>query len=195
MTHYISPYVKPEVKRPVVDSYYNTNPYMFTQTASKQYTKIGITSEEQRLLSRKILRICEGLVYVMNNWTECRVQLELDGHETIKELKISSISVFKNLLDEYIQKLLLEPLNLVLDAKKFKCVELMEILMGNPYLLGFETRVIFFKMAAFAFSGDFNRTINFLIQLMRKKHSSIPDQAISKQSKQKVKIDRSNFLD
>lgn len=90
---------------------------------------------------------------------------------------------------------MLEPLNFVLDNKKAKTLKLMEICMRNQYLLSFDTRVNFYKMASFAFSGDFNRTVNFLIQQLKRKFSNIPDQAISKQSKQKVKIDRMNFLE
>lgn len=192
MGHYISPYIKPDVKKESSPTNYSTNPYSYTQALSKPSTKIGVTSEEQRLLSKKVIRILEALTYILRNWKEIRVHFD-----TIDKDKIipKPGELYKNLLDEYVQKLLLEPLNLVLENKKHKCEELMENLVGNPYLLSFETRVLFFKTAAFAFSGEFHRTVHFLVQHLKRKHSNLPDQAIPKQSKDKVKIDRKNLLE
>jgi len=62
-------------------------------------------------------------------------------------------------------------------------------------LLGFETRVFFFKTAAFAYTGEFHRTVHFLIQHLRRKYPGVQDQAIGKQSKEKVRIDRKNILE
>lgn len=192
MNHYISPYIKPDVKKESSPTYYNTNPYSYTQTLNKPSTKIGVNSEEQRLLSKKVIRILEALTYILRNWKEIRIHFD-----TIDKDKIipKPGELYKNLLDEYVQKLLLEPLNLVLENKKHKCEELMENLIGNPYLLSFETRVLFFKTAAFAFSGEFHRTVHFLVQHLKRKHANLPDQAVPKQSKDKVKIDRKNLLE
>lgn len=68
-------------------------------------------------------------------------------------------------------------------------------MLRNPDLLNFETRVFFFKTAAFAYSGDFNRTVHFLIQHLRKKYPTIPEQSISKQSRQKLKVIRKSLIE
>jgi E3 ubiquitin-protein ligase TRIP12 len=103
--------------------------------------------------------------------------------------------LYGHLLDQYIQKLLLEPLNLVLETKKNKCYDLVKIFMNNPYLINFDTRVLFFKTAAFAYSGDFNRTVYFLLQHLKRKYPNIPEQSVSKQSRQKQKVIRENLLE
>lgn len=195
MLNYLSPYIKSDEVKQTSQGYFATNPYTYNQFANKGTTKIGISTEEQRLLSKKIVKLWEGILYVMKNWTEWRIQLELQNYESISEINFNNFNLFKCLIEESVSKMMLEPLNFILDNKKAKTLELMEILIRNQYLLSFETRVNFYKMASFAFSGDFNRTVNFLVQQLRKKFSNIPDQAISKQSKQKMKIDRKNFLE
>ena len=195
MINYLSPYIRSDDVKPAPQGYYYSNPYSYNQYAPKGTSKIGISSDEQRLLSKKIVRISEGIQFVMKNWNELRIQLELQNYESISDIKFNNPTLFKYLIDESVQKLMLEPLNFVLEHKKAKTLELMETLIKNQSLLSFETRVNFYKIASFAFSGDFNRTVNFLVQLLRKKYSNIPDQAISKQSKQKMKIDRKNFLE
>lgn len=80
-------------------------------------------------------------MYILEQWDE----LKLGTDFVDKDLGIPKPdSIFKNFLDEYVQKILMEPLNLVLQTKKNKIDELFDTFMKNPYLLGFETRALFF---------------------------------------------------
>uniref|UniRef100_A0A7S3NSU1 HECT domain-containing protein n=2 Tax=Euplotes crassus TaxID=5936 RepID=A0A7S3NSU1_EUPCR len=191
MEKYISPYLRPDSK-PKVTGNQNYNPYSYVPAVqNKQPTKIGISATEQRLISKKSRKICEALVYILDQWKEIKTYSDFID----KDLNVPKPQeIFKNLLDEYVQKILMEPLNLILDTKKHKLLELFDTFMKNPYLLGFETRALFFKIAAFAHYGEFHRSIHFLVQYLRKKHSNIPDSALHKHSKEKVKIDRKTLL-
>lgn len=193
MKRFISPFIKPDVKKEINPMYYNPNQYTYNQQQpNKTPVKIGESATEQRLISKKALKISEAISYVLKYWYEIKLNFNfLDKEKIVAKPE----ELFKHLLDQYVQKLLLEPLNLVLEYKKHKCYELMEILMGNPNLLNFETRVFFFKSATFAYSGEFNRTVNCLVQHLRKKYNTIPDHAIPKQSKEKVRIDRKKLLE
>lgn len=194
MKRFISPYVQPDVKiKDINTGYSSKNPYSWNPPQPAQpKSKIGVSTEEQRMMSKKATRICEAVVYVLKQWSELKLHFDFVNKDKIIA---RPEELFKNLLDEYIQKLLLEPLNLVLEHKKHKCNELIDIFTRNPYLLSFETRVFFFKTVTFAYSGEFHRTVHFLIQHLRKKNSSIADQAIAKQSKEKVRIDRKRLLE
>jgi hypothetical protein len=200
-SNYSMSFVKEEDLQPTKDPV-NINPYSYNQSLAKPSNKIGIKSEEQQLLNQQIVKLIEILMFTIDHWTELRIQNLIEGCEIDKNFTFNGQDqtgqkgnyLFDNLLDEYIQKLLLEPLNLVLENKKNRCEQLMNMIMGNPYLVKFDTRVFFYKTSAFAFSGDFNRTIYFLVQNLRKQ-TNIPDAALSKQSKQKVKINRTKLLE
>ena len=188
---YISPYVKPDVKKSDLTQNYSTyayNPPVVTTNPSK----IGVSNSEQRLISKKVIKICEALVYILKQWEELQLHFEfIDKNLVVPKPE----ELFKNILDEYVQKILLEPLNLILESKKHKSSELLKMFTNNPYLLGFETRVLFFKTAAFAYYGEFHRSIHFLVQHLRRKHNAtIPDSAIPEQSKEKMRIDRKTLL-
>ena len=191
MEKYISPYIRPDAK-PKSAQNQNTNPYSYVPPVqNKEPVKIGISAKEQRLISKKSRKICEALVYILDQWEELKQNSDfVDDKLDVPK----SEGIFKNLLDEYLQKILMEPLNLILDIKKHKLVELFDTFMRNPYLLGFETRALFFKTAAFAHYGEFHRSVHFLVQYLRKKHPNIPDSALHKHSKEKIKVDRKTLL-
>ena len=208
MKKYLSPYVLPLIKFNQNNVY--NNPYSYNQNTYQQTIKIGESIEGQRLSWKKILRIFEGITYILSNWDEFRIQCIMQGVDLRQDLSMYSSNglqirpefLFKNLLEEHIHKMLLGLCqNFYVEtipgqeSKKDKYNELAEIFMGNTNLLNFETRLFFFKTAAFALSGDFNRTIHFMIQQLRKKYPKIPDQNVSKQSKQNVKINRKTLLD
>ena len=208
MSKYLSPYVLPLTKTNQNNSY--NNPYSYNQNTYQQTIKIGESLEGQRLSWKKILSVFEGITYILSNWDEFRIQCLMQGVDLRQDLSMYSSNglqirpefLFKNLLEEHIHKMLLGlwqnfyiETNPGQESKKDKYNELAEIFMGNTNLLNFETRVFFFKTAAFALSGDFNRTIHFMIQQLRKKYPKIPDQNVSKQSKQNVKINRKTLLD
>lgn len=193
MKSYISPYIHPDIKK---DTALSQNPYQYNYTynagVNKTSSKIGVGPEEQRLISKKAVRILEALTFVIDNWGETKNYFPWVENKIIME---KPGDLYKHLLDDYVQKILFEPLNFILDHKKHKTYELMQMLMGNQYLLSFETRVFFLKTAAFAYSGEFHRTVHFLIQHLRKKYSGVQDQSVSRQSKEKVRIDRKNILE
>jgi E3 ubiquitin-protein ligase TRIP12 len=193
MKCYISPFIHPDVKK---ESSLSQNPYQYNYSynagVNKASSKIGIGPEEQRLISKKAVRVLEALTFVITNWSEIRHHFPWLERKTIM---LKPDELYKHLLDEYVQKILFEPLNFILDHKKHKTFELMQMLKGNQYLLSFETRVFFLKTAAFSYSGEFHRTVHFLIQHLRKKYTGVQDQSISKQSKEKVRIDRKNILE
>lgn len=188
---FTSPYIKPEAKKdPNALAY--TNPYSYNNQFSKSKSKIGVSAEEQRLVSKKVIKMSEAINYALKYWYEIKLHYD---HLNKDKAMVRPEELFKHLLDEYVQKLLMEPLNFVLENKKHKCQELLQILVGNSNLLSFETRVFFFKTAAFAYTGEFHRTVHFLVQMLRRKYNNIPDNAVPKQSKEKVKIDRKNLLE
>lgn len=102
MLNYLSPYIKPDEVVQSPQGYFATNPYSYNQFANVGKMKIGVSTEEQRLLYKKIVRICDGILYVMKNWTECRIQLELKNYESVAEINFKSFNLFKCLIDEYV---------------------------------------------------------------------------------------------
>jgi len=72
---YISPYVKPDVKKSDLTQNYSTyayNPPVVTTNPSK----IGVSNSEQRLISKKVIKICEALVYILKQWEELQLHFE-----------------------------------------------------------------------------------------------------------------------
>lgn len=124
MHKFLSPYSFPLIKADT--STYYSSPYSYNQSSYQQTIKIGESIDDQRTSCNKILKIIEGIIYTIYNWNDFRMQTLVDSHtkdfsiENRDNINIKPELLFKNLLDEYIHKLLLEPLNLVLETKKNK---------------------------------------------------------------------------
>ena len=189
MSNYLSPYTMPDKNTSTQNV--NTNPYSYNPPPSTIQSKIGASAGELRLISKKSTKLLEALTYILKEWDELKQHVDFVDKNLIVP---RADQLFKNILDEYVAKILLEPLNFILEVKKHKTAELMETFCNNPYLLSFDTRVLYFKIAAFASFGEFHRSIHFLTQYLRKKHTTIPDSAVAKLPKEKCKIDRRTLL-